>query len=118
MAALYGLPASAGGASSKRHAFSAATTQPPVGGRVTAVGLVSESSDPFRCRLFAKSPEDVAAACFRMRDKLRKKLDSDDFIQTLDDKRKLLRARATKLRADALNGQGSNLADLDPRTFS
>jgi hypothetical protein len=46
------------------------------------------------------------------------KLDSDDLIQTLDDKRKFLRASATKLRANALNGQDSNLADLDPRTFS
>ena len=44
-------------------------------------------------------------------------LDSDDFIETLDDKRKLLRCRPIELRADALNGQGSNLADLDPRTF-
>ena len=46
------------------------------------------------------------------------KLDSDDLIETLDDKRKLLRRRATELRADSLNGERSNLADLDPRALS
>jgi hypothetical protein len=30
--------------------------------------------------------------------------ESDDFIETLDDMRKLLRRDATELRADALNG--------------
>lgn len=46
------------------------------------------------------------------------KSDSDDLIQAFDDKRKFLRGGATKLRANALNGQGSNLADFDPGTFS
>jgi len=45
------------------------------------------------------------------------KLDSDDLIESLDDKRKLLRRRATELRANALNGKSPNLADLDPRAF-
>jgi hypothetical protein len=38
---------------------------------LAAVGLVSESPDAFLCRLLAKSPEEVAAAFFRMRDTLR-----------------------------------------------
>jgi len=38
---------------------------------LATVGLVSESPDAFLCRLFAISPEQVAAAFFRMRDNLR-----------------------------------------------
>jgi hypothetical protein len=38
---------------------------------LAAVGLVSESPDAFLCRLLAKSPEEVVAAFFRMRDNLR-----------------------------------------------
>ena len=38
---------------------------------LATVGLVAESADTFLCRLLATSPEDVAAAFFRMRDNLR-----------------------------------------------
>ena len=44
-------------------------------------------------------------------------LDSDNFIETVDDMRKLLWYRATELCADALDGKRANLADLDPRTL-
>ena len=38
---------------------------------LAAVGLVAESPNVFLCRLLEKSPEEVAAAFFRMRDNLR-----------------------------------------------
>ena len=42
------------------------------------------------------------------------KLDSDDFVEALDDMRKLLGRRAAKPSAYALHGKGANLTDLDP----
>jgi len=38
---------------------------------LAAVGLIAETPDVFACRLLEKSPEEVAAAFFRMRDNLR-----------------------------------------------
>ena len=51
---------------------------------LAAVGLVAETSDVFLCRLFAKSPEQVAVAFLRMRDNLRNPTKtSNECIETL-----------------------------------
>ena len=42
------------------------------------------------------------------------KLDSDNFIEALDDMRKIFGGRAAKPRAYSFNGKGANLADFDP----